>query len=81
MMRFVGLDVSQKTTAVCVVDRNGARMWRGQDLSTPERIEGRPPTCLTKMAGLASRPGHDDLARGLHVVCLDARHARAALKM
>ncbi len=27
MTRFVGLDVSQKLTAVCVVDETGRRLW------------------------------------------------------
>ena len=30
MTRFVGLDVSQKLTAICVVDEAGCRLWRGQ---------------------------------------------------
>src|SRR6201996_9567212 len=88
MMRFVGLDVSQKTTAVCVVDGNGARIWRGQCLSTPEQIEA----LIRRHGGADARLGietgpmttwlvHELRARGLDVVCLDARHARAALKM
>lgn len=39
MKHFVGLDVSQKMTAVCVVDTEGTRLWRGQCNSTPEQIE------------------------------------------
>jgi transposase len=30
MTRVVGLDVSQKITAICVVDDAGRRLWRGQ---------------------------------------------------
>lgn len=30
MSYFVGLDVSQKTTVIGVVDASGARIWRGQ---------------------------------------------------
>ena len=30
MTCFVGLDVSQKMTAICVVDDAGRRLWRGQ---------------------------------------------------
>ena len=30
MARFVGLDVSQKLTSICVVDDAGRRLWRGQ---------------------------------------------------
>jgi transposase len=38
MTHFVGLDVSQKMTAVCVVDDAGRRLWRGQCPSIPEQI-------------------------------------------
>ena len=39
MTRFVGLDVSQKLTAICVVDDTGRRLWRGQCPTYPEQIE------------------------------------------
>ena len=39
MARFVGLDVSQKLTSICVVDDIGRRLWRGQCHSEPEPIE------------------------------------------
>ena len=39
MARFVGLDVSQKLTSICVVDDAGRRLWRGQCHSEPEPIE------------------------------------------
>jgi transposase len=84
-MRFVGLDVSQKTTAVCVVDRDGTRLWPGQCLSTPEQIEAviRQHTDGDVRLGIETGPMatwlvHELRARGLDVVCLDARHARAA---
>jgi transposase len=88
MARFVGLDVSQKTTAVCVVDGDGGRIWRGQCLSTPEQID----QVVRKHAGADARVGietgpmttwlvHELRRCELDVVCLDARHARAALKM
>jgi hypothetical protein len=38
MGRFVGLDVSQKLTSICVVDDTGRRVWRGQCASDPEQI-------------------------------------------
>ena len=38
MARFVGLDVSQKLTSICVVDETGRRVWRGQCASDPEQI-------------------------------------------
>ena len=39
MTHYVGLDVSQKLTAICVVDDTGRRLWRGQCASDPEQIE------------------------------------------
>lgn len=33
---FVGLDVSQAETSVCVVDRAGKVLWQGKCASTPE---------------------------------------------
>jgi transposase len=38
MNRFVGLDVSQKMTVICVVDDAGRRLWRGQYPTVPEQI-------------------------------------------
>ena len=39
MTHYVGLDVSQKLTAICIVDDTGRRLWRGQCTSDPEQIE------------------------------------------
>jgi len=39
MTRFVGLDVSQKLTSICIVDETGRRLWRGQCTTDPEQIE------------------------------------------
>ena len=88
MTHFVGLDVSQKMTAICVVDNVGRRLWRGQCPTAPERIAAT----VRQHAGDGSLIGietgamtpwlvHELRAFGLEVICLDARHARAALKM
>jgi transposase len=85
---YVGLDVSQKTTVVCVVDAQGRRVWAGKCASTPEAIGA---TVRAKAPG-ATRVGletgplstwlyHGLKALGVPVVCLDARHAKAALSM
>lgn len=39
MARFISLDVSQKLTAICVVDETGRRLWRGQCATDPGQIE------------------------------------------
>src|ERR1700732_57988 len=36
-----GLDVSQKTTAICVVDEQGRRLWRGACVTDPGAISAR----------------------------------------
>lgn len=88
MTRFVGLDVSQKLTAICIVDETGRRLWRGQCATDPGQIE----RVLRGHAGDDARIGvetgpmtpwlvHELRARELDVTCLDARHASAALKM
>jgi transposase len=88
MTRYVGLEVSQKLTAICVVDDSGRRLWRGQCPSDPEQIERN----VRRQGGDDARIGietgamtpwlvHELRGRGLAVTCLDARHARAALKM
>lgn len=88
MTHYVGLDVSQRMTAICVVDEAGHRIWRGECRTVPEEIE----SIVRLHAGDDARIGvetgpmtpwlvHELRNRRLDVVCLDARHARAALKM
>jgi len=36
MTLYVGLDVSQKTAAICVVDHGGQRIWRGECRTLPD---------------------------------------------
>lgn len=88
MTHYVGLDVSQKMTTICVVDSSGHRVWRGVCASDPEQIE----QTVRRHAGEDVRIGietgpmtpwltHELRGRRLDVTCLDARHARAALQM
>lgn len=88
MEQFVGLDVSQDITHVCVIGSNGRIDWQGTCLSTPEGISGairaKAPNAIR--IGLESGPlstwhWHALKADGLPIVCLDARHAKAALNM
>ena len=39
MTQFIGLDVSQKLTAICIVDETGRKLWRGQCATDPGQIE------------------------------------------
>ena len=53
MPHYVGLDVSQKTTAICVVDEKGKRLWRGVCTTGPEPISDR----ISKHAGIDAKVG------------------------
>ncbi len=86
--QYVGLDVSLEQTSVCVVDASGETLWQGKCASTPEAIaaaiRARAPEVVR--VGLESGPlsawhWHELKKLGLPVVCLDARHAKAALSM
>lgn len=88
MTHYIGLDVSQKLTAICIVDSTGRRLWRGQCTSDPEQIERVARRHVEKDVRIGVETGpmtpwlvHELRGRGLEVTCLDARHARAALKM
>src|SRR5580704_5088857 len=88
MEQFVGLDVSQQVTHMCVVNREGEVIWRGSCLSVPEdmaaTIQRRAPHAVR--IGLETGPlstwhWHALKKMGLPVICIDARHAKAALNM
>ena len=87
-MPHYGLDVSQKTTAICVVDEQGRRLWRGVCATDPGPISAR----ISKHAGVEAKVGietgsmtpwlvHGLRSAGLNVQCLDARRVKAALQM
>ncbi len=57
MARFVGLDVWQKVTSVCVVDETGRRLWRGQCATDPAGIERVVRGMRERDASLNADPG------------------------
>lgn len=86
MKQYVGLDVSQRETAVCVVNETGQVIFEGKAKSNP----GALTDLLSKHAPHAERIGFETGAMAswlwhelrrieLPVVCIDARHAHAAL--
>ena len=88
MEQHVGLDVSLQQTAVCVVDQSGKIIREAMIPSDPEAIATFVEANTTNVAriGLESGPTSTWLwtelnCMGLPVVCIDARHAKAALKM
>jgi transposase len=56
MPHYVGLDVSQKTTSICVVDEQGRRLWRGVCTTHPDPIAAQVLRHAGGDAKLGSRP-------------------------
>lgn len=88
MEQYVGLDVSLQQTAVCVVDQTGQIVREAVIPSDPEAIAAFVKSNAKNVVrmGLESGPTStwlwSELDRlGLPVICIDARHAKAALKM
>jgi transposase len=82
------MDVSLKETSICVVDGSGEIVLEGTVISEPPAIA----TFIKAKAGGAARIGletgptstwlwHELRALGLPVICIDARHAKAALSL
>lgn len=88
MEQFVGLDVSQSMTHVCVVDSTGRKLWQGKCQTQPEEItstirDNAPSAALIGMETGALSPWlwHSLKDFGLPIVCIDARHAHGSLKL
>jgi transposase len=84
---YIGLDVSMKETAVSI-RRDGKRIWRGKCASDPKLIAN----LIRKRAPMAKRVVfetgplsvwfyHALTEEGFPAICIDARHAKAALDM
>lgn len=88
MKQYVGLDVSQKETAVCVIDEPGRIVFEGKARSEPgalaRLIAKRAPDAVRigfETGAMASWLWHELKRIDLPVVCIDARHAHAALSV
>src|SRR6516164_2212779 len=88
MQYYIGLDVSLKQTSICVVNQAGSVVCEGAVESDPEAIaqfiKSKAPAAVR--IGLETGPTATwlwtELNRlGLPVICIDARHAKAVLKM
>ncbi|MCA1371321.1 IS110 family transposase [Bradyrhizobium sp. BRP14] len=87
MEEYIGLDVSMKETAVSI-RRDGKRIWRGKCASDPkliaELIRKRAPAVrrvVFETGPLSVWFYHALCAEGVPAICIDARHAKAALDM
>src|SRR5215470_2515410 len=88
MEHYVGLDVSLKLTAICIVDRT--RKIEREDVvrSDPEAIAAFIKSNAPYVARIGLETGATstwlwtELNRlGLPIICINARHAKAALRM
>lgn len=87
MAEYIGLDVSMKETAVSI-RRDGKRIWRGKCASDPkliaDLIRKRAPSAkrvVFETGPLSVWFYHALAAEGLPAICIDARHAKAALDL
>ena len=88
MELYVGMDVSLKETSICVVDGSGEIVSEGTVISEPSAIAEfiKAKARNAKRIGLETGPTttwlwHELRTLGLPVICIDARHAKAALSM
>ena len=88
MELYVGMDVSLKETSICVFDGSGEVVFEGTVTSEPVAIAEviRSKAAGALRIGLETGPTstwlwHELRALGLPVICIDARHAKAALSM
>jgi transposase len=86
MELYVGLDISQLMTHLCVVDGKGKRIWEGKCRTTAEEIAEtiRIHAAQAQLIGMESGAlspylWHELTATGLPVVCIEARHAHRTL--
>ena len=88
MTSYAALDVSLEATAVCVVDQDGWIIAEKKVPTCPDAIASWLANTVADLVRVGMETGplavwlwnelHD---KGLPIVCLDARHANAALKV
>lgn len=87
---YVGLDVSKNETQLCVVDADGAKLFERKVATDPDALvraiartvdkhDARVELIGLEMGAMASWLWRELQAWSLPVVCIDARHAHAAL--
>src|SRR5215813_175886 len=88
MEHYVGLDVSLKLTAICIVDRTEKIEREGVVASDPKTIAAFIKSHAPHVARVGLETGATSTwlwtelnKLGLPVICIDARHAKAALKL
>jgi transposase len=86
MTIYAGLDVSDKTTHVCVVDAEGTIVWRGVCATDPEVIAKTLERHARGLARVVLETGslsaflyHGLIERAVPAICICARHAKGVL--
>jgi len=86
MAIHAGLDVSDKSTHICLVDGGGAIAWRGVCATDPEviaktldRHAGALGQVVLETGPLSAFLYHGLVERGVAVTCICARHAKGVL--
>jgi transposase len=87
MNYFVGLDVSLKKTAICIVDQDGRVIREGDEDTEPEMLLawlndiGLSFERIGLEAGPCSSWLHKELTQaGLPAICIETRHAKAVMQ-
>lgn len=85
MVPYAAFDVSDKETAIHVLDEHGKSVWKGKRPSEPEALAAALRRHAPELERVGLEAGqlapwlyHALKALGMPVVCRDARHARAA---
>jgi transposase len=85
---YVALDVSLKEVSVCILDEKGGVVFEGKSPADPSAVadvirSNAPDVVRVGLETGATTPWlyHALTAAGLPVICMDARHANAALSM
>ena len=88
MPTFAGFDVSQAKTHISIVDDQGSELWHGSVATSPDALV----LAVQEHAGGVLRIGmesgplspclfHALKAKGLPIICIDAKAARAGLQL
>jgi transposase len=86
MTFYAGLDVSDKSTHICLVDETGAVAWRGACATDPQVLAQTLGKRCPDVARIVLETGalsaflyHGLIERGVPAVCICARHAKGVL--
>jgi transposase len=88
MTIYAGLDVSDKSTHICVVDGDGKIVWRGVCATDPEvlsqTLRKHAPglvRVVLETGSLSAFLYHGLIERDVAAMCICARHAKGVLKL